>query len=60
MPDKVNRRDFLSGTALAIAAGLTPLAQKEKNMIFLVLIIIFNLLVLFMRLLSLILHFLME
>jgi spermidine dehydrogenase len=27
MSDKINRRDFLSGTALAIAAGLTPLAQ---------------------------------
>jgi spermidine dehydrogenase len=27
MSNKINRRDFLSGTALAIAAGLTPLAQ---------------------------------
>src|ERR1700734_1704162 len=27
MSSKINRRDFLSGTALAIAAGLTPLAQ---------------------------------
>ena len=31
MPDKVNRRDFLSGTALAIAAGLTPLAQMRAE-----------------------------
>jgi spermidine dehydrogenase len=31
MPDKVNRRDFLSGTALAIAAGLTPLAQMRAD-----------------------------
>ncbi len=27
MSNQINRRDFLSGTALAIAAGLTPLAQ---------------------------------
>jgi spermidine dehydrogenase len=27
MTSTINRRDFLSGTALAIAAGLTPLAQ---------------------------------
>jgi spermidine dehydrogenase len=27
MSNKINRRDFLSGTALVIAAGLTPLAQ---------------------------------
>jgi spermidine dehydrogenase len=27
MSKKINRRDFLGGTALAIAAGLTPLAQ---------------------------------
>src|SRR3984885_6693248 len=27
MSNKINRRDFLNGTALAIAAGLTPLAQ---------------------------------
>jgi spermidine dehydrogenase len=27
MSNKINRRDFLGGTALAIAAGLTPLAQ---------------------------------
>lgn len=27
MLNRINRRDFLSGTALAIAAGLTPLAQ---------------------------------
>jgi len=27
MSIRINRRDFLSGTALAIAAGLTPLAQ---------------------------------
>jgi spermidine dehydrogenase len=27
MSNKINRRDFLSGTALAIAAGLTPRAQ---------------------------------
>ena len=27
MPNKINRRDFLSGTALAIATGLTPFAQ---------------------------------
>ena len=31
MPDKINRRDFLSGTALAIAAGLTPLAQLRAE-----------------------------
>jgi spermidine dehydrogenase len=31
MPDKINRRDFLSGTALAIAAGLTPLAQMRAE-----------------------------
>jgi spermidine dehydrogenase len=31
MPNKVNRRDFLSGTALAIAAGLTPLAQLRAE-----------------------------
>ena len=29
MSNKINRRDFLSGTALAIAAGLTPLAQMR-------------------------------
>src|SRR5271167_3900907 len=27
MSNKINRRDFLSGTALVIAAGLTPRAQ---------------------------------
>ncbi len=31
MPDKINRRDFLGGTALAIAAGLTPLAQLRAE-----------------------------
>jgi spermidine dehydrogenase len=31
MSDKINRRDFLSGTALAIAAGLTPLAQVRAQ-----------------------------
>jgi spermidine dehydrogenase len=31
MSDKVNRRDFLGGTALAIAAGLTPLAQLRAQ-----------------------------
>jgi spermidine dehydrogenase len=31
MSDKINRRDFLGGTALAIAAGLTPLAQLRAQ-----------------------------
>jgi spermidine dehydrogenase len=31
MSKKINRRDFLSGTALAIAAGLTPLAQVRAQ-----------------------------
>jgi spermidine dehydrogenase len=31
MSNTINRRDFLSGTALAIAAGLTPLAQMRAQ-----------------------------
>lgn len=31
MSDTINRRDFLSGTALVIAAGLTPLAQLRAQ-----------------------------
>jgi spermidine dehydrogenase len=31
MSNKINRRDFLSGTALVIAAGLTPLAQLRAE-----------------------------
>ena len=31
MPDTINRRDFLGGTALVIAAGLTPLAQMRAE-----------------------------
>jgi spermidine dehydrogenase len=31
MSDTINRRDFLGGTALAIAAGLTPLAQLRAE-----------------------------
>jgi spermidine dehydrogenase len=31
MSNNINRRDFLSGTALAIAAGLTPLAQVRAE-----------------------------
>jgi spermidine dehydrogenase len=31
MSDKINRRDFLSGSALVIAAGLTPLAQMRAQ-----------------------------
>jgi spermidine dehydrogenase len=31
MSNKINRRDFLGGTALAIAAGLTPLAQMRAE-----------------------------
>jgi spermidine dehydrogenase len=31
MSDTINRRDFLGGTALVIAAGLTPLAQMRAE-----------------------------
>jgi spermidine dehydrogenase len=31
MSNKINRRDFLSGSALVIAAGLTPLAQLRAE-----------------------------
>jgi spermidine dehydrogenase len=31
MSNKINRRDFLGGTALVIAAGLTPLAQMRAQ-----------------------------
>ncbi len=31
MPNTINRRDFIGGTALAIAAGLTPLAQMRAE-----------------------------
>ncbi len=31
MPDTISRRDFLSGTALVIAGGLTPLAQLRAE-----------------------------
>src|SRR5271168_4043806 len=31
MTNSISRRDFLSGTALAIAAGLTPLAQMRAE-----------------------------
>jgi spermidine dehydrogenase len=31
MPLNISRRDFLSGTALTIAAGLTPLAQLRAE-----------------------------
>src|SRR6185369_282389 len=31
MPPHISRRDFLSGTALTIAVGLTPLAQLRAD-----------------------------
>jgi hypothetical protein len=31
MSNTINRRDFLGGTALVIAAGLTPLAQMRAE-----------------------------
>jgi spermidine dehydrogenase len=31
MPSRISRRDFLSGTALTIAVGLTPLAQLRAD-----------------------------